>query len=89
MGANLTLQGVELFPCFCQDMHLGTYAAQSASIFGLSLFEPPIKDFPVLLHNLIGLQELQMSCDFVQLSSTILMPELSDFRFIKARDGNG
>ncbi|XP_017438559.1 disease resistance protein Roq1 isoform X1 [Vigna angularis] len=82
---NLTsLEQLELSYCSSLE-NFPEILGKMGNIRKLSLFELPIKNLPVSFHNLTGLQELEMSCDFVQLSSTVLTPELSDFRVHKGK----
>ncbi|CAJ1952313.1 unnamed protein product [Sphenostylis stenocarpa] len=77
---NLTsLERLELSYCSSLE-NFPEILGKMGNIRVLELEELPIKELPVSFQNLIGLEDLHLSCEIIHLPSSIAsMPELCDF----------
>jgi len=91
-----SLEILELSSCLSLD-NFPEILGEMGNIRELHLKElPMIKELPVSFQNLTGLQSLDITgCDFLQLNSSVLTPELTDFmvdgckerKWVNSKDG--
>ncbi|KAK7352649.1 hypothetical protein VNO80_18073 [Phaseolus coccineus] len=72
-----SLEILELSFCFSLE-NFPEMLGKMGHIRKLSLLKLPIKELSVSFQNLPGLHQLYLDCDFVQLNSIVLTPELSE-----------
>ena len=92
---NLTsLETLELSHCLSLE-NFPEILGKMGNIRKLSLRRLPIKELPDSFQNLTGLQELELNCDFIQLSGNVLTPELTslcvvtfkEWKWVKSKEG--